>query len=97
MPIAQVRALFRVHPCVAILGPRQCGKTTLVRALTADEPACTFFDLEPPVDARKLSAPMRALAHLDGLVVLDEVQQRPELFEILRVLVDLPERLERWE
>ncbi len=94
--IARVLELFRIHPCVAILGPRQCGKTTLARVLAADESVCTFFDLESPLDARKLAAPMRALSHLDGLVVLDEVQQRPELFEILRVLVDRPDSRTRF-
>ncbi len=94
--IAQVRALFRANPCVAILGPRQCGKTTLARVLAADEPVCTFFDLESPLDVRKLAAPMRALGRLDGLVVLDEIQQRPDLFEILRVLVDRPDSRTRF-
>ena len=86
--MARVRTLFRAHPCVAILGPRQCGKTTLARILGAEEPDCTFFDLESPLDARRLSAPMRTLGALGGLVVLDEIQRNPSLFEILRVLVD---------
>lgn len=88
--MAQVRALFREHPCVAILGPRQCGKTTLARMLAADEPDCTIFDLESPLDARRLAAPLRTLGALGGLVVLDEIQRDPTLFEILRVLVDRP-------
>jgi predicted AAA+ superfamily ATPase len=81
--IARVRALFREHPCVAIHGPRQCGKTTLARMPGAEEPDCTFFDLESPLDARRLSAPMRTLGGLGGLVVLDEIQRNPALFEIL--------------
>jgi len=89
--MAQVHALFREHPCVAILGPRQCGKTTLARMLGANEPVFTFFDLESPVDIRRLTAPMRTLSALTGLVVLDEIQRDPTLFEILRVLVDRPE------
>lgn len=88
--MVRVRALFREHPCVAILGPRQCGKTTLARMLAADEPDCTIFDLESPLDARRLSAPLRTLGALGGLVVLDEIQRDPTLFEILRVLVDRP-------
>jgi uncharacterized protein len=88
--IARVRDLFRTHPCVAILGPRQCGKTTLARMLAVDEAVCAFFDLESPLDARKLDAPLRTLADLSGLVVLDEVQRRPALFEVLRVLADRP-------
>jgi predicted AAA+ superfamily ATPase len=81
---------FRVHPMVALLGPRQCGKTTLARMI-ADREACTYFDLEHPVDLRRLSAPMRVLEGLTGLVVIDEVQRRPDLFELLRVLADRPQ------
>jgi len=93
---SRIRALFRVHPCVAILGPRQCGKTTLARMLGADEPDCTFFDLELPLDLRRLSAPQRALEGLRGLVVIDEIQRMPGLFEILRVLLDRPEQPARF-
>jgi predicted AAA+ superfamily ATPase len=80
---------LRVHPVAALLGPRQCGKTTLARAYAEREPS-EFFDLEDPVDLRRLSAPMRTLEMLSGLVIIDEVQRRPELFELLRVLVDRP-------
>ena len=80
---------FRIHPVAALLGPRQCGKTTLAQMIAEREP-CTYFDLENPVDIRRLSAPMRALDELSGLVVIDEVQRRPDLFELLRVLVDRP-------
>jgi predicted AAA+ superfamily ATPase len=51
---------------------------------------CTYFDLENPVDLRRLSAPMSTLEELSGLVVMDEIQRRPDLFELLRVLVDHP-------
>jgi predicted AAA+ superfamily ATPase len=85
--IDRIKSGFRVHPIVALLGPRQCGKTTLARMIGESEP-CTFFDLENPVDVRRLSAPMMALEVLSGLVVIDEVQRRPDLFELLRVLVD---------
>ena len=88
-PLTLIARAFRVHPVAALIGPRQCGKTTLARMLAESEP-CTYFDLESPVDIRRLSAPMRALEGLSGLVVIDEVQRRPELFEILRVLVDRP-------
>src|SRR5512139_1193111 len=88
-PLTLIARAFRVHPVAALIGPRQCGKTTLARTLAESEP-CTYFDLESPVDIRRLSAPMRALGGLSGLVVIDEVQRRPELFEILRVLVDRP-------
>ncbi|NJD66549.1 MAG: ATP-binding protein [Chloroflexi bacterium] len=93
--IPRVRAMERIRerlalfPVVALLGPRQCGKTTLARALASEVPA-TLFDLENPVDLRRLSAPLTALSDLTGLVILDEVQRRPELFELIRVLVDRP-------
>ena len=81
---------FHVHPMAALLGPRQCGKTTLAR-MFAEKVPCTYFDLENPVDLRRLSAPMSVLEDLSGLVVIDEVQRRPDLFELLRVLVDRPQ------
>jgi len=93
---SRVYDLFRVHPCVAILGPRQTGKTTLARILGAEEAAVTFFDLESPLDLRKLSVPMRTLSGLAGLVVIDEIQRMPELFQILRVLLDRPEQPARF-
>ena len=80
---------LRVNPVTALLGPRQCGKTTLARAVAAYEPG-VFFDLEDPADLSRLSAPKLALENLEGLVVIDEIQRKPELFEILRVLVDRP-------
>ena len=86
-PIRQIEASFQIHPVTALLGPRQCGKTTLARLIAEQEPS-TFFDLENPVDIRRLSAPMQALKDLSGLVIIDEVQRKPELFELLRVLVD---------
>jgi len=83
----RIANVFRVHPIAALLGPRQCGKTTLARMIAEREP-CTYFDLEHPVDLRRLSVPMTALEELSGLVVIDEVQRKPDLFELLRVLVD---------
>ena len=87
--LARVHRVFQVHPVCALLGPRQCGKTTLANVLAAAEPT-TFFDLEDPIDVRRLEAPRTALEGLEGLVVLDEIQRRPDLFELLRVLVDRP-------
>ncbi|MBI5632807.1 MAG: ATP-binding protein [Nitrospirae bacterium] len=87
--LKRITDVFNVHPIAALLGPRQCGKTTLARMIAALEP-CTYFDLEHPVDVRRLEAPLMALEGLSGLVVIDEVQRRPDLFELLRVLVDRP-------
>ncbi|MEZ6036110.1 MAG: ATP-binding protein [Planctomycetota bacterium] len=70
-----------------LLGPRQCGKSTLSREFARGGPAM-FFDLEDPAAAAALSQPMAALRDLRGLVVLDEVQRQPELFPVLRVLAD---------
>ena len=77
-------------PVVAILGPRQCGKTTLARQFARRDETDPVhrFDLEDPRDLAKLEQPMLALEELHGLVVIDEVQRRPELFPVLRVLVD---------
>jgi predicted AAA+ superfamily ATPase len=86
-PIRQIKASFQIHPVTALLGPRQCGKTTLARIIAEQEPS-TIFDLENPVDIQRLAAPMQALRELTGLVIIDEVQRKPELFELLRVLVD---------
>jgi hypothetical protein len=75
-------------PAVALLGPRQCGKTTLARTLLSKEGA-VFFDLENPIDRTALDDPLLALrAYADRLVVIDEAQRYPELFPILRVLID---------
>ena len=72
---------------VAILGPRQCGKTTLARQFVPPD-STAYFDLEDPLSLARLDEPMTALRDLSGLVVIDEVQRRPELFPILRVLAD---------
>lgn len=87
--LERIAGVFRTHPIAALLGPRQCGKTTLARVIAEGEPS-TYLDLENPVDVRRLSAPMATLEELFGLVVIDEVQRRPDLFELLRVLVDRP-------
>ena len=74
-------------PVTALLGPRQCGKTTIARAFAATREA-TFFDLESEVDLRRLANPEMVLGACRGLVVLDEIQRAPTLFNVLRVLVD---------
>ena len=78
------------NPIVAILGPRQCGKTTLAKLFSRNqEPEkSNFFDLENPIDLAKLHNPLINLQDLDGYVIIDEVQRLPELFPILRVLAD---------
>ena len=91
----RISNVFRIHPVAALLGPRQCGKTTLARVMAEREP-CIYFDLENPVDLRRLSAPLRILEDLSGLVVIDEIQRRPDLFELLRVMVDRPKNPARF-
>ena len=80
------RALRR-SPVVAIVGPRQCGKTTLARQLVPAGSA-NYFDLEDPVSLARLDQGLTALRNLTGTVVIDEVQRRPDLFPVLRVLAD---------
>jgi predicted AAA+ superfamily ATPase len=82
-----IRQRLRHNPIVALLGPRQTGKTTLARLYTADRP-CEFLDLERAAHFDRLREPEAALAPLRGLVVIDEIQRRPELFNVLRVLAD---------
>ena len=82
--IAQALTRSRV---VMLVGPRQCGKTTLAHQFVPAD-ALNYFDLEDPVGLVRLDQPMTALQGLTGLVVIDEVQRRPELFPVLRVLCD---------
>jgi predicted AAA+ superfamily ATPase len=82
-------------PVTALLGPRQCGKTTLARQLAGHQKA-TFFDLESVPDRRRLQNPELVLGGLAGLVVLDEIQEMPELFQVLRLLVDRLENQARF-
>lgn len=82
-----------VSKVVALLGPRQSGKTTIARELCKISPipfhpGLNYFDLEDPAHLERLSTPKLALEPLTGLVVIDEVQLRPDLFPVLRVLVD---------
>ncbi|MBI3087529.1 MAG: ATP-binding protein [Candidatus Omnitrophica bacterium] len=83
-------ARLKEAPVVAILGPRQCGKTTLAKQLARRQGRGPVhrFDLEDPRDLARLEQPLLALEGLTGLVVIDEIQRRPELFPILRVLAD---------
>ncbi len=80
--LARIRRALARSRVVALLGPRQCGKTTLAREIVApDSPR--YFDLEDPTSLARLNEPMTALSPLRGTVVIDEVQRRPELFPIL--------------
>jgi predicted AAA+ superfamily ATPase len=82
-------------PITALLGPRQCGKTTLARMFSSKQET-TFFDLESQPDVRRLQNPELVLSTLSGLVVLDEIQNQPSLFNVLRVMVDRPDNQARF-
>jgi predicted AAA+ superfamily ATPase len=84
-----LRTALANNPVAVLLGPRQCGKTTLARRL-AEETTTTWFDLERPADRAKLENAELVLGGLSGLVVIDEVQRLPELFTVLRPLADRP-------
>lgn len=82
-----VRRALRRSRGVVLVGPRQAGKSTLAqRFLRRDSP--NYFDLEYPPHAQRLTEPVQVLEQLQGLVVIDEVQRQPELFPLLRVLMD---------
>jgi uncharacterized protein len=91
-----VSRLLRQFPVVALLGARQVGKSTLARHIADASPGSIIFDLEDPRAIARLREPMLALEPLRGLVVLDEIQHRPELFPVLRVLADRPRRPARF-
>ncbi len=91
----KAREAFLVTPVVAILGPRQCGKTTLAKIFrdqTGGE--AHRFDLEDPIDLARLENPLLTLEKLRGLIIIDEIQRMPDFFPILRVLIDkkLPQK-----
>jgi predicted AAA+ superfamily ATPase len=82
--INEVKKIIKLFPVTAILGTRQCGKTTLAKELVYDH----YFDLENPRDIARLQNPQLALEDLEGLIVIDEIQRIPDLFPLLRYLVD---------
>lgn len=85
--MAALAAAVRRSPITALLGPRQCGKTTLALEY-AESQRATVLDLEDPNTLGALDNPYTLLSSLEGLVIIDEVQRRPELFPVLRVLAD---------
>ncbi len=88
---AELRRLISRNPVVCIVGARQVGKTTIARQIAAASGgASTYFDLENPGDLALFADPMLTLSGLRGLVIIDEVQRRPDLFPVLRVLCDRP-------
>jgi len=92
-----VLSLLRRFPAVGIVGARQVGKTTLARQIAASYGRdVSFFDLEDPRDMARLEDPMLALQPLKGLVVIDEVQRYPGIFQVLRVLADRPRNRTRF-
>jgi predicted AAA+ superfamily ATPase len=82
-----IRHALKRARVVALVGPRQVGKTTLARAIVPADSA-NYFDLENPSDVARLAEPITALGDLQGIVVIDEIQRRPDLFPVLRVLAD---------
>lgn len=84
----ELRADLRAYPVVCLFGARQVGKTTLARELARTYDRAVLFDLENPDELARLGEPMLELRRHRGLVVLDEIQRRPELFPVLRVLAD---------
>lgn len=92
---SRVRAALDRSPVVVLTGPRQAGKSTLAKAIVQPD-RDHFFDLEDPRDLARLGEPTLSLSVLDGTVVIDEAQLRPDLFPILRVLVDEDRRLGRF-
>ena len=82
--LEKIQELLEIFPAVAILGPRQCGKTTISKEIKFDH----YFDLENPAHLASFENPQFLLESLDGLVVIDEIQRKPELFPLIRYLVD---------
>ena len=84
----KVKVGLQHNPAVALLGPRQIGKTTLANQIAKEYPS-VYLDLENPADAAKLQDPLHYLSsHTEKLVILDEIQRVPELFQVLRSIID---------
>lgn len=95
--IRDIEWRWSVLPAVTVAGPRQCGKSTLARAVAATRPDATLFDLESRRDLERLREdPEETLLALTGLVVIDEIQKIPSLYEILRIAIDRNEETTRY-
>jgi predicted AAA+ superfamily ATPase len=91
--LSGIKQAFLVNPVVALLGPRQCGKSTLAKDYAnALKGEVHYFDLEDPRDLNRLENPILALSELTGLIVIDEIQRAPDLFPYLRTLIDKQKR-----
>ena len=87
--LSRIDKTFEAHSVCALLGPRQCGKTTIANQYANRlKGTVHIFDLEDLLDLAKLQNPKLILEPLEGLIIIDEIQRQPELFPILRVLVD---------
>jgi len=93
--LKRLTAAVKRSPVTALLGPRQCGKTTLARGFGKNKRAA-YFDLESQPDLRRLENPEMVLGAHKDLVILDEIQAKPELFNVLRVLADRPTQATRF-
>ncbi len=90
---SEIKENLADFPAVAILGPRQCGKTTLANKLVKEIPKAVYLDLERPADLRKLQDPELFFAmNREQLVCLDEIQRVPELYSVLRSIIDQENR-----
>jgi predicted AAA+ superfamily ATPase len=85
--LSEIKRGIKRSRVVALVGPRQCGKTTLARQIVAAN-SNNYFDLEDPTSLARLTQPMVALQNLKGVVVIDEIQRKPDLFPLLRLLAD---------
>ena len=85
--LKEIRTALKRSRVTALVGPRQSGKTTLARQILPPK-SNAYFDLEDPGSLARLSEPMTAMASLKGTVIIDEIQRRPDLFPVLRVLAD---------
>jgi predicted AAA+ superfamily ATPase len=88
----KIRRSLAVNPVTAIIGARQCGKSAIARNICKNTVKCLYLDLQNKIDLNKIKDDIKAIKFLeenmDGLIVIDEVQFRPEIFPMLRVLAD---------